>query len=159
MGPVRILLLTIRGVFRDRAELAAEKLALRQQLAILQQKPRRPRLPRPGRISRVLQFRIWANWRSTLLIVQADAVVRRHRAGFKLSRRWKSRTGKVGRPRIETEIRRLIRRMSRENPTWGVPRIQSELALLGACSLRDNSERVPSWASQATVTDLANVPG
>ena len=25
----------------------------------------------------------------------------------------------------------MIRRMSRENPTWGVPRIQSELALLG----------------------------
>ena len=39
--------------------------------------------------------------------------------------------GKVGRPKIEAEIRNLIRRISRENPRWGVPRIQSELALLG----------------------------
>jgi len=36
-----------------------------------------------------------------------------------------------GRPQVETEIRNLIRRMSRENPTWGVPRIGAELALLG----------------------------
>ena len=33
--------------------------------------------------------------------------------------------------KIDAEIRRLIRRMSRENATWGSPRIQSELALLG----------------------------
>ena len=39
--------------------------------------------------------------------------------------------GKPGRPAIEREIRDLIRRMSRENPTWGAPRILSELLLLG----------------------------
>ncbi len=39
MGPVRVLLLLVRGVFLDRAELAAENLALRQQLAALQLSP------------------------------------------------------------------------------------------------------------------------
>jgi hypothetical protein len=39
-----------RGVFRGRAELAAENLALRQQLAILQQKSRTPRLRKRNRI-------------------------------------------------------------------------------------------------------------
>jgi transposase InsO family protein len=51
--------------------------------------------------------------------------------GFKLYWRWKSRAGKPGRPPIEREIRNLIRQMSKENPTWGSPRIVSELALLG----------------------------
>ena len=51
--------------------------------------------------------------------------------GFKLYWRWKSRPGKPGRPRIEREIRDLIRRMSRENLTLGAPRIVSELARLG----------------------------
>ena len=75
--------------------------------------------------------RIWSNWRSTLLIVQPDTAVRWYLLGFKLFWRWKSRSGKVGQPSTEAENRRLIRRISRENPTWGVPRIQSELALLG----------------------------
>ena len=63
--------------------------------------------------------------------MQPGTVVRWHRQGFKLVWRWKSRTGKVGRPTIELEIRSLIRRTSRENPSWGVSRIQSVLALLG----------------------------
>ena len=74
---------------------------------------------------------IWKIWRSALLIVQPDTVIRWHRTGFRLFWRWKSRSGKVGRPKTDLEIRRLIRRMSRENPSWGVPRIQSELALSG----------------------------
>jgi len=45
--------------------------------------------------------------------------------------RWKSCTGTPGRPKIDAKIRNLIRRMSSENPTWGAPRIQSELRLFG----------------------------
>ncbi|MGB2986791.1 MAG: integrase core domain-containing protein [Phycisphaerae bacterium] len=131
MGVTRILVLFLRGVLRNRTELAAENLALRQQLAILQQKSKTPRLRRRDRIFRAILSRIWTGCRSALLIVQPDTVVRWHRQGFKLFWRWKSRTGKVGRPKIKAEIRNLIRRMSRENPLWGTPRIQSELALLG----------------------------
>ncbi|MFH1108395.1 MAG: integrase core domain-containing protein [Planctomycetota bacterium] len=131
MGVIRILLLFLRGVLRNRTELAAENLALRQQLAILQQKSKTPRLRRGDRIFCALLSRIWVDWRAALLIAQADTVVRWHREGFRLFWRWKSRTGKVGRPKIKAEIRNLIRRMSRENPLWGTPRIQSELALLG----------------------------
>jgi len=131
LGLIRVLALFLRGVFRGRAELAAENLALRQQLAILQQKSRTPRLRKRNRIFWALLSRIWTDLRSALLIVQPDTVVGWHRQGFKLYWRWKSRIGKVGRPKIEAEIRKLIRRMSRENPLWGTPRIQSELALLG----------------------------
>ena len=131
MGPVRVLRLLIRGVFRGRAELAAENLALRQQLAVLERQSKRPRLRQRDRVFWVWLSRLWSNWRSVLVLVQPETVVRWHQQGFKLYWRWKSRSGKVGRPKIEAEIRRLIRRMSRENPLWGVPRIQSELALLG----------------------------
>jgi transposase InsO family protein len=73
---------------------------------------------------------LWSGWRSALLIVQPDTVVRWHRQGFRLYWRWKSRK-KPGRPKADRTIRDLIRRMCRQNQTWGAPRIQSELALLG----------------------------
>ena len=37
----------------------------------------------------------------------------------------------VGRPGVPKATRELIRRMSRENPTWGAPRIHGELLKLG----------------------------
>ncbi|MFH1999587.1 MAG: integrase, partial [Planctomycetota bacterium] len=70
-------------------------------------------------------------WKSSLIIVQPDSVIRWHRAGFKLYWRWKSRKRKGGRPKIDPELRRLIRQMSKENEGWGTPRIKSELLLLG----------------------------
>ncbi len=65
------------------------------------------------------------------MIVKPETVVRWHQRGLRLYWRWKSRTSKRGRPKLDAEIRDLIRQMSRENPTWGSPRIQSELQLLG----------------------------
>jgi hypothetical protein len=74
--------------------------------------------------------RLWSGWRSALLIVQPETIVRWHRQGFKLYWSWKSRK-KPGRPKIDAELRNLIHRMSQENPTWGAPRILSELLLPG----------------------------
>ncbi len=67
---------------------------------------------------------------SDLIVVKPETVIKWHQRGFKLYWRWKSRPSKVGRPRISKEIHDLIRQMSQENPTWGAPRIQSELKLL-----------------------------
>src|SRR2546428_2541956 len=39
--------------------------------------------------------------------------------------------GLVGRPPLDLELRTLLRRMARENPTWGRRRIQAELRFLG----------------------------
>ena len=136
------LVVFLRSLMRTRTELAIENLALRQQLAALHHTSKRPRLRKRDRIFWAILSRIWPNWRTALLIVQPETVVRWHRAGFKLFWRWKSRTTGVGRPKIEAEIRRLIRQMSRENTTWGVPRIQSELAQLGIPSPRRPYESI-----------------
>jgi len=121
-----------RGLAILKVDLAVENLALRQQLAVCKQSVKRPKLRPRDRVFWVWLSRLWPNWRSALAIVQPETVVRWHRMGFKLYWRWKSRAGKPGRPCIEREeIRELIRRMSRENPMWGAPRIVSELALLG----------------------------
>jgi hypothetical protein len=65
-----------------------------------------------------------------LTIVRPETLVRWHRAGFRCYWRWKSRP-LGGRPKVETELRVLIRRMSVENPLWGAPRIHGELLKLG----------------------------
>ena len=129
MPILRMIWSFIAAFFRDKLELAAENLALRQQLAILQRTAKRPRLRLRDRVFWVWLSRLWRHWCSALLVVKPDTVVRWHRQGFRLYWRWKSRRG--GRPRTEKEMRQLIGQMSQDNPTWGAPRIQSELALLG----------------------------
>src|SRR3974377_833688 len=67
---------------------------------------------------------------NVITIIRPETLVRWHRAGFRCSWRWKSRS-LGGRPQIDTELRALIRRMSVENPLWGAPRIHGELLKLG----------------------------
>lgn len=122
----------IRSLFaavRTRPGLAAENLALRQQLAVLKHRHPRPRLDTADRLYWVMLSRIWSGWRGALHIVQPDTVVRWHRQGFRYYWRWKSR-GR-GRPKIRSEIRHLIHRICRANPLWGAPRIHGELLKLG----------------------------
>src|SRR6058998_2949008 len=111
---LRVILLLFRALFRDRSQLALENLALRQQLTILRHKTPRPRLRRAGRALWVSLARVWDQWRSALILVRPETVLRWHRLGFRYFWRWKSR----GRPCVSLEITRLIRRMSQENPLW-----------------------------------------
>ena len=108
MGVLKAVLVFLRAFILGRAA-AAENLALRQQLAALNQSVKRPRLRPRDRIFWVLLSRLWPNWRSALAIVQPETVVHWYRQGFKLFWRWKLRTRKPGHPRIEREIRDLIR--------------------------------------------------
>ena len=117
MGIVQSIFLFLRAFIIGRAAAAFENLALRQQVAVFKHSAKRPKLRHRDRIFWVLLSRLWPNWRSVLVIVQPETVIKWHRQGFTLFWRWKSRAGKVGRPCIDREIRDLIRRMSRENST------------------------------------------
>ena len=127
---VYALLATARSSLKSQRELALENLALRQQLAILQRKTKRPTLSKADRAFWVVLSRLWPDWQSALILVKPQTVIRWHRKGFRLYWTWKSRN-KGGRPQIDAEIRTLIRRMAHENPTWGAPRIHGELLMLG----------------------------
>ncbi len=145
-----------RGLLVPRLVLVAENLALRQQLLVLHRSSNRPRLRHRDRLFWIALSQLWRDWRSILVIVKPETVIKWHRQGFKCYWRWKSRSARVGRPKINQEVRVLIRRMWRENPTWGVPRIQAELHLLGneiaestVAKYRDRSRKPPSqtWKS------------
>jgi putative transposase len=149
-----------RSLFAPRLELMVEILALRQQLAILNRTTKRPSLRFQDRLFWATLLRFWRDWRSAPLIVKLEAVIKWHRQGFRLYWRWKSKAGRPGRPRIDAEIRELIRRLSRENPLWGTPRIQSELSLLrfevAESTVAKYRIKTPKPSSQTWKTFLSN---
>jgi putative transposase len=109
-----ILIGTLRSTACTHRELALENLALRQQLAVWKARQPRPRLAERDRIFWIVLSRLWTNWRHSLHVVRPETVVGWHRQGFRRYWAWKSRPH--GRPRIRTELRDLIQRMSRANP-------------------------------------------
>ena len=126
-----MLLRSIGLLCRGHRAVALENLALRQQLAVLTR--RRARLPlRPrDRLFWILLASAWREWRTALLIVQPDTVLRWHRHW--LRRRWADRSKPVrpGRPRTDAASRSLVEEMAAANPLWGAPRIHGELGKLG----------------------------
>lgn len=122
---------------RTRHDLSLEILALRQQVAVLKRRHPRPRLSNLDRWFWLALRRLWPRWADALIVVKPETVVGWHRACFRLFWRWRSRGG--GR-KIGAEVFELVRRMARENPDWGAPRIHGELLKLGF----DISERTVS---------------
>ena len=124
------LLAAARVFFRCRSDTALEVLALRQQVAVLKRKRPRPLLSSLDRFFWTALQRLWSRWTDVLVIVKPETVIGWHRAGFRLYWRWLSRPGS-GRPKITDEIRVLIRRLAKDNPDWGAPKIHGELLKLG----------------------------
>lgn len=117
----------VRIGLRTRAEIIAENLFLRRQLALYQERktPRR-RPPPAAKLALVFLSRFFP-WAQALSIVRPSTFVRWHRAGFRLFWRWKSRP--LGRPPLPKNLRALIVTMAEENPSWGEGRIADELSL------------------------------
>ncbi len=126
----KLIIIAFFKIFSCKANLIAENISLRQQLAIYKRKHKRIPIKNSDRIFWVFISKFWSKWKSALIIVKPATVVRWHKNLFKIFWRLKSRK-KPGRPKIDAKIRGLIRQMSQVNPTWGVPHIKSELTLLG----------------------------
>src|SRR6266498_3301599 len=117
--------------FKSKSRLEAENAALRHQLIVLQRRVSgRVQLTNGDRLFLVMLYRWFPSVLKTITIVRPETLVRWHRAGFRRYWRCKSRS-LGGRPKIDAELRALIRRMSAENSLWGAPRIHGELLKLG----------------------------
>jgi putative transposase len=141
---------------RSRASLEVELVAMRHQVTVLRrQRPGKPRLLSADRLLWVWLYRIWPQVLDAMVLVKPATVLDWHRNGSRLH--WRRRSRRPGRPRMNREIRDLIRQMSRANPLWGAPRIHGELLKLGIEVSQAPVSRYLAVAAQGPLPDLALV--
>ena len=106
----RCLLWAIAAAVRPKVLLIADNVCLRQQLLVLQRQKPRPGLKDTDRRFWVLACRSFIDWRTSLLIVKPETVLRWHPHGWRTYwRRRSSRRGKPGRRPIALGMRFLLR--------------------------------------------------
>src|SRR6266487_367945 len=128
---ISFLLNVVASLFKSKSRLEAENAALRYQLIVLQRKVRgRVHFTDSDRLFFIELYRWFPSVLKAVTIIRPETLVRWHRAGFRRYWRWKSRN-LGGRPRINADLRALIRRISVDNPLWSAPRIHGELLKLG----------------------------
>jgi putative transposase len=100
------LLQVVARSARSRAQLDAENLFLRKQLAMYAERRVKPRRADDATRIALVGLSWLIDWRPVLTIVKPDTLIRWHRKGFRLFWRLKSRPR--GRPRVAIELQRLI---------------------------------------------------
>src|SRR5436190_5640828 len=120
---------------REDAWKTAEILILRHQLAVQQRRQACcPNLNWADRalLATLLSVIPKARRHGLRLLVTPDTILRWHRSSI-IRRRWTARSmrSKTGRPATRRNIRALVLRLARENPSWGYRRIHGDLARLG----------------------------
>ena len=95
---------------------ALENLALRQQLAVFKRTIKRPELRQRDRLFWMLLAKACRDWRTALIVVNPDTVVRWHRQW--LRRKWARRSARTrpGRPGANAAVRALVKKIAAANP-------------------------------------------
>ncbi len=128
---MKMALAAVLSLFRERARLEAEIVVLRHQLNILRRSaPHRVQLSNFDRVLLVWLYRLCPSILNAICLVRPETIVRWHRQGLRVYWRWRSRRV-PGRPKMDKEVRDLIRQISMANPLWGAPRIHGEILKLG----------------------------
>ena len=94
-------------------------IALRHQLSVLQRSVKRPQLTPADRFLWAWLAALWRDWRSALVLVKPETVIAWHRKGFPFALEWEGSSRAIGATGVPLEVRKLVRKMRRENPLWG----------------------------------------
>jgi hypothetical protein len=124
-------LYTAMDLTRTKSELLLENMLLRQQIIVLKRQAKRPALTWRDRTLFVLLASRLRTWKQALVIVQSETVLRWRRDLFRWVWRRKSRPQRRGQPPLAGDIISLIRKIAKENRSWGAERIRGELLKLG----------------------------
>src|SRR5262245_50239 len=153
----RCLLWAIAAAVRPKALLIADNLCLRQQLLVLHRRKPRPRLEDGDRRFWVLACRWFVFWRTSVLIVKPETVLRWHRRGWRTYWcRRSSRKGKPGRRPIAPELGTLIRRLPFRIPLGVHAGSRGSSRGLGSKFRREQS---PSICIEAVIAGLLPAGG
>ena len=128
----RLVLTRLRWLFAGGDARNAEILALRHQVLVLQRQINRPQFNETDRTVLTLLASVMDRARRgrALMIVRPATVIGWHRR--LVTRRWtQPPTRQPGRPPVDPDLRSLIARLARENPTWGYRRVHGEVHRLG----------------------------
>ena len=78
LGMPIALVAALSSVFKTRAALQLENLALRHQLAVLHRSVKKPKLTPLDRLLWAWLCGVWADWRSALIVVKPQTVIAWH---------------------------------------------------------------------------------
>ena len=131
---IQIIAWFFQAILQPDVQRASEIVALRSQVAIMQQnietnKMNKPKFTTAYRQLWVLLYKHFSNWKDALMLVKPETVVKWHRKAFKMY--WRRKSRKLGRPKISKETINLIKKIHQENPLLSPEKIYEKLVELG----------------------------
>jgi len=156
---VRCFLWAIAAAVRPKVLLIADNLCLRQQLLVLQRRKPRPRLKDADRRFWVLACLWFVGWRTSVLIVKPETVLRWHRRGWRTYWRLFKSYGEDEPAPNSTGITHLDPAHDHREPTLGSAEGPGGTIAAWVQSLRQNGSQVHASSTLSrTVVTPAVVP-